>query len=86
MQDGTGGQFAVVTVTAKKQTTLFAATTKAMAARISGWADTNDGFHYTDRGRTEMRILRRDVDAGQTITLAQGGWTGTLLLIPPVAK
>ena len=62
------------------------ATTKAVAAKISGWADTSDGFHYTDRGRTEMRILRRDVAQGQTITLPQGGWTGTLLLIPPVAK
>jgi len=81
-----GGQFAVITVTAKKPATLFAATTKAVAANISEWTDTNDAFHYTDRGRTEMRILRRDVEQGQTITLPQGGWTGTLLLIPPVAK
>ena len=81
-----GGQFAAITVTAKKQTSLFAATTKAGAAKISGWAETDDGFHYTDRGRTEMRILRRDVEQGQTITLPQGGWTGTLLLIPAVVE
>ena len=81
-----GGQFATITVTTKKQMTLFAATTNAVAAKISGWAETDDGFHYTDRGRTEMRILRRDVEQGETIALPQGGWTGTLLLIPPVAK
>ena len=81
-----GGQLAAITVTAKQQTTLFAATTKAMAAKISGWTETEDRFHYTDRGRTEMRILKRDVEQGQTVTLPQGGWTSTLLLIPPVAK
>jgi len=81
-----GGQFAAITVTAKKQTMLFAATTKAAAPTIAGWDETNDGFHYTDQGRTEMRIVQRDIEQGQTITVPQGGWTGTLLLIPPVAK
>jgi hypothetical protein len=81
-----GGQSAVITVTAKRQTTLFAATTKAMAARICGWTDTNRGFRYTDRGQTEMRILRHEIAKGQTISLPQGGWTGTLLLIPPVDR
>jgi len=81
-----GGQLAAITVTAKRQTTLFAATTKAAAARISGWTETDDGFHYTDQGRTEMRILRRDVEQEETVTLPQGGWTGTLLLIPAVAE
>jgi len=81
-----GGQFAVIAVTAKEQTTLFAATTKSMAAKISGWTETDDGFHYTDGGKTEMRILRRDVSEGHTVSVPQGGWTGTLLLIPPAAE
>jgi hypothetical protein len=81
-----GGQFATIAVTAKQRTTLFAATTRAMAAGISEWSQTEDGFLYTDRGRTEMQILRRDVEAGQTITLPQGGWTSTLLLIPPAEE
>ena len=78
-----GGRFARIAVTAKKPTTLFAATSKAAAAKISGWIETDDTFHYTDKGQTKMRILRRDVQQGQTIALPQGGWTGTLLLIPP---
>ena len=81
-----GGQLAAITVTAKQQTTLFAATTKAMAAKVSGWTETDDGFHYTDGGQTEMRVLKRDVEQGQTVTLPQGGWTSTLLLMAPVAE
>lgn len=57
-----------------------------MAAGISGWTDTNRGFRYTDRGQTEMQILRRGIAREQTISLPQGGWTGTLLLIPPVDR
>ena len=81
-----GGGFAAITVTAKQPTTLFVATTKATAASISGWIETDDSFHYTDRGQTEMRILRRDVERGQTLALPQASWTGTLLLIPPDVK
>jgi hypothetical protein len=81
-----GGQFATITATAKQPTTLFAATTQAVASNLSDWSETNDGFHYTDRNRTAMRILRREVEQGQTITLPPGGWTSTLLLIPPVTE
>ncbi len=81
-----GGEFAEMTVTAKTQMTLFAATTKARAADIAGWDQTDDGFLYTDRGRTQMRIIRREVEAGQILALPQGNWTGTLLLIPPEVK
>ncbi len=78
-----GGSFAEITVAAKKQITLFAATSKSMAPKLTGWTETGDGFHYTDRGKTQMVILSRDVNVGQTVALPQGGWTGTLLLIPP---
>ena len=81
-----GGELAEITVTAKRALTLSVATTKAWAANLSGWNETDDGFHYTDRGQTQMRVLRRDVTEGQVIVLPQGSWTGTLLLIPPDAK
>jgi hypothetical protein len=78
-----GGQLAEIAVSAKRQMTLFAATTRARAADVFGWDQTDDDFYYTDRGQTPMRVLRRDVKEGQTIALPQRGWTGTLLLIPP---
>ena len=38
----------------------------------------DDGFLYTDRGRTQMRVIRRDVEAGQTLAVPQGGYTAYL--------
>ena len=79
-----GGEMAQMTVTAKQSMTLLAATTKALAPDLHGWEVTDEGFHYTDRNRTQMCVIQRPVKAGQTVLVPHGGWTGTLLLIPPL--
>lgn len=78
-----GGVRASVAVTAKRDTTLVAATSKASAATLAGWAATGETFLYTDQNRTAMAVLSRDLRAGETFQVPQAGWTGTLVLIPP---
>jgi iduronate 2-sulfatase len=79
-----GGVRPDMTVTAGRDTILFAATARASApAVMTGWEPTGETFLYTDANRTPMAVFQRNVRAGQTIRLRQGNWTGTLLLLPP---
>ncbi len=81
-----GGSRAAITVTAKRDTTLLAATAKASASAIAGWTATGETFQYTDRNSTTMAVLQRLLRAGETIRVPQGNWTGTLVLAPPVTQ
>ncbi len=79
-----GGVRAEIRVTAKREMTLSMATAPSQTGiDTSGWeAEPEHTFHYTDGGRTTMRVYRRRIDAGQTIELPQGNWTGGILLLP----
>ena len=80
-----GGVCATIDVTAQCATTLFmAAAPKQEQTDTTGWTLVPDAtFNYTDGGKTRMQVYSRQVDAGQTVSVPQGGWSGGLLLIPP---
>ena len=40
-------------------------------------------FHYTDLGRTGMKVFQRRLKVGERIEIPQGNWTGGILLAPP---
>ncbi len=79
-----GGVRAEIQVTAKRELTLGMATAPSQSGiDTAGWeAVPEQTFHYTDGGRTRMQVYRRRIDAGQTIELPQGNWTGGILLLP----
>jgi hypothetical protein len=79
-----GGVRAEIRVTAKREMTLSMATAPSQTGiDTSGWeAEPEQTFHYTDGGRTTMQVYQRQVEAGQTIELPQGNWTGGILLLP----
>lgn len=81
-----GGVRATMTVTVKKDTTLFAATTEKSASSLAGWTATGETFQYTDHNPTTMAVVRRDVRAGEIIRVPQVSWTGTLIFLPPKAE
>jgi hypothetical protein len=79
-----GGEYAEVAVTAKRDMTLHMATAASRRGiDTRDWEPVDDlVFRYTDGGRTPMQVLRRTVVAGQRVQVPQGNWTGGLLLIP----
>ena len=55
----------------------------AATLNLQGWKTIEGStFHYTDRNRTRMRVLTRTLKAGESVTVPQRNWTGTLVLIP----
>lgn len=49
---------------------------------VSGWKVVPDSkFTYGDSNRTEMRIFTRSAQAGQTIKIPEGNWSGGIVLI-----
>ncbi|MBN2296116.1 MAG: hypothetical protein JXM70_27040, partial [Pirellulales bacterium] len=80
-----GGVKSQISVTAKKDGTIYVATSstkKVMDA--GGWRkEPNLTFGYTDSKNTQMKVLCRDMSANDTVELPQLNWGGTLLLIPP---
>ena len=82
-----GGEHAELRVKAKRDTSLFIATTLAQkAVQLGGWSEVaGAAFCYTDKAQTPMRVFSRALKAGVEITVPQGNWTGTLALLPPDA-
>lgn len=80
-----GGERAEIQVQARRDTTLFIATTKAQkTVDLAGWDPVEDAtFYYTDAGKTTMAIYRRAVKADEELQIPQGNWTGSLVLVPP---
>lgn len=83
-----GGEQAVITAKAIRDTTLHLGTTlDSNAPALKGWTPVADAlFHYTDRGETKMSLYRRPVKTGEEVTLPQGTWAGGLLLLPPATS
>jgi len=83
-----GGMAAQIAVTARRNVTIYIATTKAyQGIDTSVWEkEPKLTFHYTDSGRTPMQVFSRAVKVNEQVELPQGNWTGSLLLIPPDAS
>lgn len=79
-----GGQPPEIRVAARIDTMLLVATAIGRASvDLSGWEEVPEArFHYNDSGKTTMVVLRRALKAGQQVTIPQGNWTGTLVLLP----
>lgn len=72
-----GGQAAAVTATPAQPGFVYAAS----AAALPGWEPLlKFTLHYTDKNKTALTVYRREAPAGQSITIPQNGWSGTLLL------
>jgi hypothetical protein len=80
-----GGEPAEIEVIAKKETDVYLATAPSQEGiDLSGWHKVDgESFRYTDGGRTSMAVYRRSLEAGQTLRVPQGNWTGGILLVPP---
>ena len=80
-----GNVRAFVAVLAKKQTVIHLAIASAHdKVNLKGWTPL-DGveFGYTDPGRSRMQVFTRTLQANDRLTLPQGNWSGSILLIPP---
>jgi len=79
-----GGRNPEVAVTAKRDTTVHIATaTSQPGIDIGQWQpEAEFTFHYTDSGRTGMKVFQRHLKAGERIEIPQGNWTGGILLAP----
>ena len=78
-----GGEPAVVAVEARKDTTVYIASTVANPdARFAGWTSVAGvSFRYTDGGRTRLHVYARKLKTGECASLPQGTWAGSLLLL-----
>ncbi len=82
-----GGSNPQMHVTATRDTTLYLATATSQAGiDLEGWVPEPEWhFHYTDGGRTQMAVFRRELKAGASLEIPQGNWTGGILLAPHTA-
>ncbi|MEM8713535.1 MAG: hypothetical protein AAGG01_21535, partial [Planctomycetota bacterium] len=84
-----GGAPSPISVAVEEDGVVFVAVESKSAAELEthGWTQAplpvGERFRYSDRGRTSMSVLSRCAVAGETLTIPQIGWTGTLLLQPP---
>ena len=80
-----GGSNPRMHATAARDTTLYLATATSQAGiDLQGWeAEPDWRFHYTDGGRTQVEVFRRDLESGESLEIPQGNWTGGILLAPP---
>jgi len=79
-----GGVTARITVQAKRDCVVYAATGAGTSAyEMLNWSPVEgQTFRYTDRTHTRMVIYRRSLKSGERAIVPQGNWTGTLVLMP----
>ena len=81
-----GGGSAEISITAKRDTALWAAAANDAKneTSLAGWVKEPDqSLNHGDRAHTSMRVYRRELHAGQHAELLQKSWAGILLLLPP---
>ncbi|WP_196782387.1 sulfatase-like hydrolase/transferase [Bremerella volcania] len=85
---GNGGEEEPAFVTAAENATVYMAISASVKpAELPEWKPVEDAtFHYTDGGRTMMRVYECDLSAGDRIAIPQLTWTGGMLLLPPPTK
>lgn len=81
-----GGLKSIVDVTSAVDRQLYIASSAALTDQdLLRWKEVTDhAFRYTDNNRTKMTVYVGEIKRGETLCIPQRGWTGTLLLIPPV--
>lgn len=87
-----GGESTLLGAIVKRDMTLYVATAGGATATPKGvdlrlWTKVDSPpFHYTDRGNTRMAIYQRRLKSGSSVSIPQGNWTGTILLVPPTSE
>ena len=77
-----GGVPAQISVTAKNDGTIYFATALSQpGVDVSGWSKTGDTLNYSDGAKTEMTVFARAVKAGDEVTIPQGNWVGSAVLV-----
>ena len=77
---------AEISVRAKQNTVLRIITSAHhKEVNLGGWEKTGDEFYYNDKKHVAMILLQTNVIAGESITIPQGNWTGSLLLVANAA-
>ncbi len=79
-----GGEPATLQIKPKRDMTLYVATALSQAGTsLDGWKQTPFSFGYNDQGKSQVTVFARQVKAGEDVTVPQGNWMGTILLVPP---
>lgn len=84
-----GGDFADMKVNVTSDGFIYASiqaeSLKEAAKKMTGWILDQDAFFsYTSKKKERMVIVKRRFKAGDVFKVDQLGWTGTILLIPPI--
>ena len=79
-----GGITARITVQAKRDCVVYAATAAGKSAyEMLNWSLVEtQTFRYTDRSHSRMVIYSRSLKSGEQAIVPQGSWTGALVLMP----
>ena len=77
-----GGTPAQIKATARRDGTIYLATALSQpGVDLKGWTKTNQTLRYSDGDKTALTVFERAVKADETITIPQGNWTGSLVLL-----
>lgn len=80
---GNGGEAHAIRFTATAAGSVyFAGAPGQPGFSAAGWNDTGIALSYSDKVGTKMAIFQRSVQAGETVDIPQGTWSGGLLLQP----
>ena len=79
-----GGLRATMTVTARRDTIVYAATAPSQEGTdTTGWEPTDvPTFYYTSAGKTRLAVFQRRLKAGESVPVPQTNWTGMIVLLP----
>ncbi len=78
-----GGEPATVAVVAKENSNIRIGTAVSQKGiNLKGWEPVKKlRFQYSDRGKTEIQVFERNLEAGERLAIPQGNWSGGLVLI-----
>ncbi len=83
-----GGEKSLISLKALDDTDVYMATApSATRADLADWEKVpNWIFRYTDKGKTKLRVYKRKLKQGTSLSVPQVNWTGSLLLFPKTTK
>ena len=79
-----GGERAELFVKAKRDTTLFIATTPS--TKLAGWKAVPDTTFYYTKRQTKMMIYSHAMKAGEELRFPQNNWAGSMAVLPPETR
>jgi hypothetical protein len=78
-----GADNVTILASAHQRGSVVAITSEAAAYMADDWTQIlSSGFHYTDGGQTSLSAFYKVAEANQQLSIKQGGWAGSFLLIP----